>query len=347
MVHLSFEGIFMLRYIQNRRVLFVTTKNVDYIRNTQEIDLISEHAQSYRVIASVQKNYFVRILSVYWQLFMTCMSDFDTIFVGFAPQLVLPLFRQKCKRVNIVEDFFISLYDTFCYDRKKFKPEGMVGKLLHRLDEKTLAYANAVVCDTNAHGQYFIEEFHVKPDKLTTIYLQADSAIYYPMQITRPAALEDKFIILYFGSVLPLQGIDVVLQAFNLVAEQAEHIYMYCIGPIRDKKISVPRPVASYIKYIDWLSQSELARLIAMADLCLAGHFNDSIDKAKRTIPGKAFIYQAMDKPMILGDNPANHELFSDTENVIFVEMGNPYALASAIIQYKKRKKLLCTICNK
>ena len=342
-----FEENFMLRYIQKKRVLFVTTKNVDYIRNTQEIALIAEHAQSYTVIASAQKNYFVRILSVYWRLFMTCISDFDTIFVGFAPQLVLPLFRQKCKQVNIVEDFFISLYDTFCCDRKKFKPEGIVGKLLHYLDEKTLACADAVFCDTNAHGRYFIEEFHVKPDKLTTMYLQADSTIYHPIQVTRPVALENKFIVLYFGSILPLQGIDVVLQAFVLLSKHAEQLYFYCIGPIRDKKISVSCPTASCIKYIDWLPQPELARLIAMADLCLAGHFNDSIDKAKRTIPGKAFIYRAMNKPMILGDNPANHEFFSDAEDVIFVEMGNPYALAHAIIQFKKRAKPLCTICNK
>lgn len=40
-------------------------------------------------------------------------------------------------------------------------------------------------------------------------------------------------------------------------------------------------------------------------------------------ISAKAYIYHAMGKPMILGDNPANHELFDGDNKVTFVEMGN------------------------
>ena len=46
----------------------------------------------------------------------------------------------------------------------------------------------------------------------------------------------------------------------------------------------------------DWLPQEKLAEYIDMADLCLAGHFNAAVEKASRTIPGKAYIYQAMGK---------------------------------------------------
>lgn len=322
----------MLHYINNKKVLFITTKNPDYIRNTQEIALIAEHALSYTVIASHCKSYPLRLLSIYWRLFTTRMSDFDTVFAGFAPQLILPFLSWKCKDIPIVEDFFISLYDTLCFDRQKFSPYGRIGRILHRIDEMTLAAADAVFCDTNTHGQYFIQEFHAEPSRLTTMYLQADSSIYHPMQISRPAALRDKYIVLYFGSILPLQGIDVVLQAFDLLKNYG-NLYFYCIGPIQDHKLTAPRPESTSIEYINWLPQQELARYIAMADLCLAGHFNASIAKAKRTIPGKAYIYQAMNKPMILGDNPANHELFSNDSKVTFVEMGNPHALANAIIQ--------------
>ena len=86
------------------------------------------------------------------------------------------------------------------------------------------------------------------------------------------------------------------------------------------------------IQYIDWLSQEKLAHYISWSDLCLAGHFNKEVEKASRTIPGKAFIYQAMGKEMILGNNPANRELFARDEKVIFVEMGDEKALAKAIL---------------
>ncbi len=41
-----------------------------------------------------------------------------------------------------------------------------------------------------------------------------------------------------------------------------------------------------------------------------------------------------MSKPRILGDGMANHELFEKDDKHIFVEMGNPKALAAAIKDY-------------
>lgn len=325
----------MLHFIRNRRVLFITTKNPDYIRNTQELALLAEHAASYTVIASAHKSYPGRLLSIYRQLLMLRMSDYDTVFLGFAPQLILPLFAWKFKHQSIVEDFFISMYDTLCCDRCRFRPDSLIGRLLHYVDNRTLAGADAIICDTHAHGQYFSDEFCAEPDKLITMYLHADTDIYHPMTVTRDASLADKYIVLYFGSILPLQGIDVVLDAFRLLENYAK-LYFICIGPINDKKLAKPRPQAANIRYIDWLPQQELARYIAMADLCLAGHFNGKIGKAGRTIPGKAYIYRAMKKPMILGDSPANHELFKADKNTIFVQMGNAHALANGIIAWTK-----------
>ena len=82
----------MLQYIKNKRVLFITTKNPDYIRNTQEIAFLEEHASFYTVIASTHTSYSKRLLSIYRRLLTVPMNEYDTVFLGFAPQLVLPLF---------------------------------------------------------------------------------------------------------------------------------------------------------------------------------------------------------------------------------------------------------------
>ena len=107
----------MLQYIKNKRVLFITTKNPDYIRNTQEIAFLEEHASFYTVIASTHTSYPKRLLSIYRRLLTVHMNEYDTVFLGFAPQLVLPLFAWKFKNVDIVEDFFISKIDQLCCDR--------------------------------------------------------------------------------------------------------------------------------------------------------------------------------------------------------------------------------------
>lgn len=321
-------------YIKDKNVLFITTKNISYIRNLQEIEMLENHASNHTIIGSDSRNYFLRLIKVYYLLLTTGLSGYDTIWVGFAPQLILPVFKSKFRRskATIIEDFFISLYDTFCFDRQKIKPDGFLGRFLHHLDEKTLSYADHIICDTNTHGQYFIEEFNVSSNRIYTLYLQAYQTLYAPMEINRPDYLSNKYVVLYFGSVLPLQGVDIVLEAMNLLKSDSR-LFFYFIGPINSKKWNNCKPVSENIKYIDWLPQEELSKYINYSDLCLAGHFNTSIEKAKRTIPGKAYIYQAIGKPMILGDNPANHELFSDNSNATFVEMGNANALADAILK--------------
>ncbi|NBJ92665.1 glycosyltransferase [Parablautia muri] len=325
----------MLSHISKKNVLFITTKNPDYIRNVQEISLIKKEADHYVVIGSKSKYYFVRLLCVYFSLITTSVSSFDTVFIGFAPQLILPLFKYKFRHTHIIADFFISLFDTFCQDRQLFHPRSLPGRFLHSIDQITLDQANLVICDTISHGKYFTKEFGIPPTKLYPLYLQADTTVYHPLTIDKPAKLKNKFMVLYFGSILPLQGIDIVLKTITLLKKE-QNIFFYCIGPIKKKTKLMFCPDAANVKFIDWLSQEQLARYIGQADLCLAGHFNRNIAKARRTIPGKACIYEAMKKSMVLGDTPANHELFKADSKHIFVELGSPRALADIILQLSK-----------
>lgn len=313
--------------VKDKRVLFITTKNLDYIRNTQEINLIKKDCSKLDIIGSPKKSYPKRLLYVYFKLLRTRMKNYDIVFVGFAPQLILPIFSLKFRKVQVIIDFFISMYDTIAFDRKKFKPKSIPGRLLKKIDAYTLKKADIIISDTKAHGKYFAEEFGASPEKISTLYLEADRKIYHPMEVERPKNLKDKFIVLYFASILPLQGVDVILKSLQLLKDEKD-MYFYVIGPISDK---FKKPESENIEYISWLSQDKLAQYIAMSDLCLAGHFNKKNNKANRTIPGKAYIYEAMDKPMILGDNSATRERYTDSDMTYFVEMGNPKALAELI----------------
>ena len=317
-------------HFEDKRVLYITTKNLDYIRVTQEIEFLKQRAKSLTVIGSPSKSYPKRLMHVFANLMKQSMKDIDVSFVGFAPQLVMPFFKGKLKTKPCFIDFFISVYDTMILDRKKFKDGSVIAKLCHKLDEATLRQADFVVCDTKAHGQFFAEEFNQPMDKFFVYYLHADETIYHLMDAAKPEGHTANKKVLYFGSILNLQGVDVILDALKEFTDD-DRISFEIIGPISDK---MHKPLQPNVTYIDWLSQQDLAKHIASADLCLAGHFSGDIMKAKRTIPGKAYIYEAMSKPMILGDGMANHELFEKDDKHIFVEMGNPKALAAAIKDY-------------
>lgn len=327
------EKITSINDIKNKRILYIATKNSDYLRLTQEIRILRENGNEVTEIVSSSKSYPKRVLYVFRKLLGVKMRDYDMSLVSFAPQLVMPVFGRKLRKKPVMTDFFISMYDTLCCDRKRFRPDSLIGRILHRIDRKTLAMSDKAICDTKTHGKYFCEEFGFPRSKMTTLYLEADSNIYYPRERTD----NKDFTVLYFGSVLPLQGVSVILKAIELL-EKEQGIRFIFVGPLGKDNV---RKGESITEYIDWLPQEKLAEKIAQADLCLAGHFNDSVMKAKRTIPGKAYIYRAMNKPMILGDNKATHELYSeDQEGIYFVKMGDPHALAELILSIRDKKEL-------
>ena len=319
----------IVELLNGKRVLFVTTKNIEYIRISQEIKLIKQNSKQHKIIGINSKRYLIRILYVYLSLLLENLKEYDIIFVGFMPQLVIPILAFKFRKKVVMIDFFISVYDTLVWDRKKFRDGYMIARICRLIDTITLKRAEYVITDTYSHAHYFAREFNARKPIYLNLYLEADKNIFYKRNVEKPKELKDKFIVLYFGSILPLQGIDVILEAIEELREYKDMHFMI-IGPVPDDKKKYNN---EQIEYIPWLPQEQLASCIAYADLCLAGHFSSDIDKAKRTIPGKAYIYKNMGKKVIFGDSPANHELFIDDEKENFyVEMGNPKKLAQKIV---------------
>ena len=321
----------IINKIKGKKVLYIATKNSDYLRLQQEIRLIQNYAAESDIIVSQEKSYIKRIIYVYMKLLITFMKEYDVIFVGFMAQMIVPVWKWKFRNRLLIVDFFISIYDTLVDDRKKIDGKNIFGKIIHMLDSITLKAADLVICDTKEHGKYFSEEFCVTKEKIATMYLEADSQIYYPKKIEKPDEYKNKYLVLYFGSILPVQGVDVVMDAIRQLKERKD-IYFIIIGPIGDK---IQKATTGNVTYIDWLPQEKLADYIAFSDLCLAGHFSATVNKAKRTIPGKAYIYHAMNKEMILGDSPANRELFGNLSQE-FVRLGDAKALAEAIVRKER-----------
>ena len=328
------------------KVLFVTTKSISYLRNVQEINSLKKSSNEVFVIGSNSSIYIIRIIYVWLRLLFISFKPFDLFFAGFLPQLFLPLFYRKIRRAGckVYEDFFISLYDTLCYDRCLVSPDNMIGRMLHEWDSLTLKLSDKIICDTQAQGDFFIEELGADPKKIEVVYLEADRSIFNPELYNKNELIKsvvpnsilskDDCVVLYFGSVLPLQGVDIVLCAMLELVKKG--YYCIFIGPLSTKQRSLITKKDEHFLFVPWVSTKRLAEMISIADLCLAGHFNANILKASRTIPGKAYIYEAMGKPMILGDNTANRERFKESQNNIYIEMGSTQALIEGVVKWKK-----------
>jgi glycosyltransferase involved in cell wall biosynthesis len=328
----------LAKIIEGKKVLFITPSDIDYIRNRQEIDILEQVAYKLDVIAprsasGVKPTGIKQILTTGLKIIATNINRYDVIFIGGIPQLIMPLVKIRFPRAVLIIDFFISIYDTLVCDRKILSPANPLCLILKKLDRNALAGADHVIVDTFEHAAYFSGMFGVDRSKMTVVYLEADRRLYSPRIVERPHELRSKFIVFFFGAMNPLQGADVILDAARTL-ENHPNIVFILIGPYEKiKGFEQYRQLTNVRFPARWIPQEEIADYIAMSDVCLAGHFNAAVTKASRVIPGKAYSYLAMNRPVIFGENPANRELFPIAEkNVHFVKMSNPQALADKIL---------------
>jgi glycosyltransferase involved in cell wall biosynthesis len=146
---------------------------------------------------------------------------------------------------------------------------------------------------------------------------------------------------LYYGSFLPLQGVEIIIRA-AVYLKDIHGLNFRIIG--QGLLFSQMRALAEQygLENLSFLPPVRLDQLpdeIARADICLCGHFS-SIPKAARVIAGKTFQCIAMGKPVVVGENPANRELLTPDVDAIFCAMNDPAALADAIRQLAQNSHL-------
>ncbi|MCR4901925.1 MAG: glycosyltransferase [Butyrivibrio sp.] len=314
----------------------MTVKGRDYLRSTQFAAIIEEEASEYEFVFAGADTAPGRMLEIRKKAAQTDFSAYDVVILGFLPQVIIKRVMKSIKNSPegkiplIISDFFLSMWDTVTLDRRYVSPYGIIGRFLKKLDTLACMNSDIIVTDTKAGCDFICNTFGADRSKTFAMYLRAGDVFKssdIPGVTNYSHGSNEAFNVLYFGTGLPLQGIDVILEAADMLSDTGNIRFTF-IGNMGKKAQS---SLNSNITFIDWLSQKELAEKISEADLCLAGHFNKDIDKADRTIPGKAYIYEQMGKPMILGDTRANRELFEEDGRHFFVPRGDSKALADLI----------------
>jgi glycosyltransferase involved in cell wall biosynthesis len=314
------------------KIVFISGREPSYVRNAMIIKSLAGQGAEIIDCADSSANYPTRFIRVLVNYFARYKMRFDVVFVGFFGQPLVPIIR-KLTAKPIVFDAFLSAYDTICFDRKRFKPDSLVGLFLYWLDRNSCELADLVLLDTEAHIDYFTKTFDLPRNKFRRLFVGADETIFYPREIQRDGL---KFSVFYHSSFLPLHGTEYIVRAADCLREYKE-IEFILVGHGREhKKIRtlVESLMLENIRFIDWLPFEALPVEISKADVCLGGHFSD-IDKAKRVIAGKTFQFLAMQKPVIVGDCLGNRELLTDRKDALLVTMADAGALARAILELR------------
>lgn len=256
------------------------------------------------------------------------------LFLWPASHMLLPIFILKYFRgKTIVLDVFTSMYDSLVNDRQTIG-RFSVKALYHYCREYLILHMSDVLLfDTQSQKDYLTDLFGVKAKQSVVLPVTIDlnflKSIPVPTKGTHFAA--DKFNVFFYGTFIPLQGIEFIIKAVNLTREVDARFWILGRGQKYDEmhKLAEQEQVLDRLTFLPSVGYSDLIGYIKEADLCL-GIFGGT-QKAQRVIPNKLLESAACAKPIVTGSSPEIGNYFKDGESAIFCPMGDAKALAEKI----------------
>lgn len=311
------------------RVLYFGTYERDYPRNAQVIsclrragvDVVELHVSVWegrREKWSARAAAGLRVAGAQLLLLRRPRFEYDVVLVGYPGHADMPLARRVAAGRPLVFNPLVSLHDTMVGDRRLYSDRSPAARTLAWLDRRAFGLADLVVADTAQNAQFLATIADLPPAKTAVCFVGAEDRFFRPgWRRTEP------FRCLFVGKLIPLHGIDTIVEAARLAPEIAFRV----IGSGQLDEILEGRP--PNLEWVRWVEYEELPHELWEAG-CALGIFGTS-EKASRVIPNKAFQAIACGTPLITADTPAAQELFADGRDALLVPVGDPEALAGAV----------------
>lgn len=252
-------------------------------------------------------------------------------------------FKHFFKRDKIINDFFISNYDTYVYDRKKITKKNPRAWWKFFQDWFNFRFSKYLLSDTNEHFKYWESLFGEYRGKHFVFPVLADKDIYFPNDKLLD---NEKVRILFYGSFIPLHGIDIILKAFKILELQGIDFDAKIIGKgqmfSQMKDLFDELDLKNVQMNGEIINEKELSQEIRKFDILL-GIFGQS-KKAKSVVPNKVYQALASKKAIITMNSIAIDEFFGEKD--LLTCKNTPEELAENIKRLVLDRKELDRIAN-
>ncbi len=328
------------------RVCFFGGYNPKYIRNViikeglakNGVEVVECHAKS-------KFKFWLRYPMLLSKHLKMLPVKYDLIFVPAFRHKDIPLARLIGLLTNkpVVFDPLVSRYETKVLDQKRVTPYSLQARYNFEIDKLSFRLADMILVDTSAHADYYAREFGIERVKFRRIPVGVPDE---PFSLFKARGEEKRreqsnFLVQFYGSFLPLQGVEYIVQAARIVQGKDKSVRFELIGSGQTfpmiKGLIEDWGLENMILR-NWVPFHELPEMVSGADICL-GIFGNT-EKALRVVPNKVFQCLSLKKPVITGRTPAILEYFVDRENIFLCEPANADSLAKTIMILRDNEEL-------
>jgi glycosyltransferase involved in cell wall biosynthesis len=214
----------------------------------------------------------------------------------------------------------------------------LIFKTLVRVEKLSIAFCDHVIIANDLWWDRLTSR-SVKPAKCTAFVNYPDPEVFYPRAKVHA---NNRFLILYPGTLNTHQGVDIAIRAFAQVADKMPEaeFHVYGEGPAKDSLMRLRAELGLSERVIlhDFLSVPEIAEVMAKADLAVVAKRASSLfgNEAAST---KILEFMSLGVPVIASRTRID-TYYHDDSMIRFFESENELELAQAILELRNDAKL-------
>ncbi|MBW4446767.1 MAG: glycosyltransferase family 4 protein [Spirirestis rafaelensis WJT71-NPBG6] len=258
---------------------------------------------------------------------------------------------------SIYEGYGIALNKKQYCDRLIFEVNGLPSielkyrypavaddrELLHKLhsqEQICLQAADLIVTPSSVTVEY-LQNRGIEPEKIRVIPNGVDLNVftYCLTQNLQP------FKMLYFGTLSPWQGVNLAIEALELVNRDLP-AFLTVIGQGRDyqikalKQLALKLGVADKLTILEAMPQKQLVEYIHTSNVILAPLTPNDRNLVQGCCPLKILEAMATGTPVIASDLPVVRELGIDGVHFLLVKSGSAKAIKDAVLRLRNDREL-------
>lgn len=270
----------------------------------------------------------LRYPEVVWKLVGQRLTDPpDAYLVTFRGYEILPLVLLVAAGRPVVYDEFINPVEWFVEEHHRFPVGSVRARVLRTAMRGLMRRTRCILADTSSHLRHSAQLMDLDPRRYRAVPVSTDEEHFRRLPAHRGSG---RFTVLYYGSMLPLHGLEHVLEA-ALALKDTPDITFRLIGGGADagRRVALAGRAGASVHHERWVDYAELPQVFMGSDLFLAGPFGATV-QSRFVITGKTYQFLAAGLPTMVGANEETG-VFTHRVDALVVPRGDAVAIAREI----------------